>query len=158
MENKVNFVLLITLTFLLFGITSANASTQTENCRFVKGNIQEFQTSDAGQPLATRGDVTGSLVGRFVFKQVGDLVPLPVAGVFFVEGDSFIRTAEGRLNFIELITIDTKRPGNFSDLWIITGGRRGYQRAHGEIHFFGNFDLTLGIGNGTYKGTVCVPL
>ena len=157
MKNKFIFVLLLSLTFLI-GITSANASTPTENCRAVKGNIQEFQTSGADEPLATRGNVTGNLVGRYIFE-LGPAAPTSEeSAILFFEGTSSIRTREGKLNLTELITIDTKRPGNFSDLWIITGGTGGYKRAHGEVHFFGNFDLTLGIGNGKYKGTVCVPL
>ena len=165
MKIKLAIILLSLFAFLLASIGNANAhhrnpkpkpTPPAQNCRAVVGNIIEFVTNPS--PLATKGDVTGNLRGAYIFRLVGDLAETKTPGVFFFNGVSSIKTDEGTLFLTEAGALDTKRPGNFSDLMTITGGKDGFKGASGQIHFYGHFDGKTGVANGDIKGTVCVPI
>jgi hypothetical protein len=136
------------------------AAAVSPTCRHVQGILQETATLPCPSPvgLCTIGRLIGNVTGEAHFVAL-TFDASPVAGTFFITGDTLIVNAqfEGRRGTVSTRNAAVFRPasGDLVDLQTIVGGTGDFSGATGTLQLTGTFVGTS--GESTVEGTVCFP-
>jgi hypothetical protein len=105
---------------------------------------------------STQGRLVGGIQGTDNFRmRLADLgEPLAGTTVSHFVGRSLIETRTGDIDMLVAGAFDTAS-GRFSDLLTVVGGTGEWEGATGQLHLFGTFDFSTGIGHSDYRGEIC---
>lgn len=140
------------VTALINGTAGAGSS----RCRPVAGKLDEMQVDAPDGEFHAQGRLVGSIQGTDNFSmRLEDLSePLAATTVSHFVGHSLIETRTGDIGMLVAGAFDTAS-GRFSDLLTVVGGTGEWEDATGQLHLFGTFDFSTGIGHSDYRGEIC---
>lgn len=153
MRNRITITVIAALAAAAVAVGPGAAASDDERCRTVKGHLEERQGPGPG--FTAIGRLTGGIQGtdNFTLLSTSPTDSSTPTVINFV-GNSVFDTKTGKINLTVSGAFDTET-GKFSDLLTITGGTGKWERATGQLHLFGYFDLETGAGESDYRGELC---